>query len=449
MKNQKLTINPINNEKIIKQLITPELTSSLTSWLTYLSNQHTKIIDMGLDRIAIVARQLELLNPAKKVITVTGTNGKGTTCHILESILIEAGLKVGVYSSPHLLHYTERVRIQGKILSENDFCRVFTDIESKRGTVTLTYFEYGTLAALQLFKQAKLDLIILEVGLGGRLDATNVIDSDIAVITSIALDHIDHLGNDREQIGYEKAGIFRSDRYAVIGEPDMPESISKVAKIIGAKLFRYGLDWQFESKNNYWNWQSKDQNFKQLFLPKNVPLINAATALAVIDCLIKEEDKIIQTISLQDIHKGLIKARLPGRFQIICKQPYVILDVAHNPHAAAYLADKVSCLPRQKNTKVYAIIAMLADKDIKNTLSYLAPQVDKWYFASLSGVRGAHAWQLAQYINSPYQFNTVEDAWVRITKEVNKQDIVIVCGSFHTVAEVMKLQIKEENLSGQ
>ncbi|MGP1930587.1 MAG: bifunctional tetrahydrofolate synthase/dihydrofolate synthase [Arsenophonus sp. ET-DL12-MAG3] len=425
----------------------PELTSSLTNWLTYLTNQHNKIIDMGLDRITIVARQLNLLSPAKKVITVTGTNGKGTTCHVLESILIEAGLKVGVYSSPHLLNYTERVRIQGKILSEDDFCRVFTDIESKRGTITLTYFEYSTLAALQLFKQAKLDLIILEVGLGGRLDATNIIDANIAVITSIALDHIDYLGDDREKIGYEKAGIFRSDCYAVIGEPNMPESINKVAKIIGAKLFRYGLDWQFESKNNYWNWQSKDQNFKQLFLP-NVPLINAATALAVIDCLIKEKDKIIQTISSQDIYNGLMKVKLPGRFQIICKEPCIILDVAHNPHAAAYLAGKVSCLPRQKNTKVYAIIAMLTDKDIKNTLYYLAPQVDKWYFASLSGIRGADAWQLAQYINSPYQFNSVKDAWFQIIKKANKQDIVIVCGSFYTVAEVMKLQIKKENLNG-
>ncbi|WP_406850720.1 bifunctional tetrahydrofolate synthase/dihydrofolate synthase [Candidatus Arsenophonus nilaparvatae] len=429
-------------------LMIPEVTSSLATWLTYLTQQHSKIIDMGLERVGVVARQLDLLYPAPKVVTVAGTNGKGTTCHTLESILIEAGLKVGVYSSPHLLDYTERVRIQGKMLAEAEFCRVFADIESKRSTTTLTYFEYGTLAALQLFKQAKLDVVILEVGLGGRLDATNIVDADIAAITSIALDHIDWLGGDREQIGYEKAGIFRSGRYAVVGEPDMPQSINQVAQTLGAKLFRYGVDWQFELQSDHWHWRSHDHDFKQLPVP-NVPLANAATALAIIDCLIKQGDAIGQAISLSAIQQGLIKAKLPGRFQIICEQPCVILDVAHNPHAAAYLADRLARLPRQKNTKVHAVVAMLADKDIKSTLSYLAAQVDKWYLASLSGIRGADAAQLAQYVESPYQFATVKDAWLQAMAEADKQDIVLVCGSFHTVAEVMELQTKEESLSGQ
>lgn len=441
MKNTKLTTNLIKNEKIFDHLIVPEKTSPLTTWLNYLTNQHIKIIDMGLDRISFVAKKLDLLNPAKKVITVAGTNGKGTTCHILELILIEAGLKVGVYSSPHLLHYTERVRIQGKMLSEKIFCKVFSDIESKRGTTTLTYFEYSTLAALKLFKQAKLDVVILEVGLGGRLDATNIVNANISAITTIALDHIDCLGSDREQIGYEKAGIFRSGRYAVIGEPDIPNSINKVAQDVGAELFRCGIDWKFKSQNDYWHWQSHENEFKKLIFPK-VPLSNAATALAIINCLIKDRDPIIQTISEQDIQNGLLKAKLPGRFDIICKQPCVILDVAHNPHAAAYLADKVSQLPKKKNTKVYAILAMLTDKDIKNTLSYLLPQVNEWYLSSLSGTRGADVGQLAQYINSSYQLDTVKDAWFQIMEKVNKHDIVLVFGSFRTVAEVMKLQIK-------
>ncbi len=448
MRNPKLITNPIKNDNISDPLMIPEASSSLASWLTYLTNQHSKIIDMGLERVGIVARQLDLLHPAPKVVTVAGTNGKGTTCHTLESILIEAGLKVGVYSSPHLLDYTERVRIQGETLPEEEFCRVFADIESKRGTTTLTYFEYGTLAALQLFKQAKLDVVILEVGLGGRLDATNIVDANIAAITSIALDHIDWLGSDREQIGYEKAGIFRSGRYAVVGEPDMPKSINEVAQAVGAKLFRCGVDWQFAPQNDHWDWQSLEHNFKQLPLP-NVPLANAATALAIIDCLIKEGDAISQAISLQAIHRGLIKAKLPGRFQIISQQPCVILDVAHNPHAAAYLADRLSGLPKQENTKVHAVVAMLADKDIKSTLSYLAPQVDKWYLASLSVIRGAGAEQLAQYVDSPYQFDTVKDAWLQAMAAANEQDIVVVCGSFHTVAEVMELQTKEESLSGQ
>lgn len=448
MRNPKLTINQIKIEKTSEPLMIPGVTSSLATWLTYLTQQHSKIIDMGLKRVGVVARQLDLLYSAPKVVTVAGTNGKGTTCHTLESILIEAGLKVGVYSSPHLLDYTERVRIQGKMLAEAEFCRVFADIESKRGTTTLTYFEYGTLAALQLFKQAKLDVVILEVGLGGRLDATNIIDADIAAITSIALDHIDWLGGDREQIGYEKAGIFRSGRYAVVGEPDMPQSINEVAQTLGVKLFRCGVDWQFELQNDHWYWRSHDHDFKQLPVP-NVPLANAATALAIIDCLIKQGDAIGQSISLSAIQQGLIKAKLPGRFQIICEQPCVILDVAHNPHAAAYLADRLARLPRQKNTKVHAVVAMLADKDIKSTLSYLAAQVDKWYLASLSGIRGADAAQLAQHVESPYQFATVKDAWLQAMAEANKQDIVLVCGSFHNVAEVMELQTKKESLSGQ
>lgn len=448
MRNPKLTTNPIKNEKISEPLITPGVTSSLTAWLTYFGNEHAKVINMGLERVRSVAHQLDLLHPALKVITVAGTNGKGTTCHTLESILIEAGLKVGVYSTPHLLDYTERVRIQGKILPEEEFCRVFADIEFQRGTTSLTYFEYGTLAALQLFKQAKLDVVILEVGLGGRLDATNIVDANIAAITNIALDHTDRLGSDCEQIGYEKAGIFRAGCYAVVGEADMPKSINEVAQAIGAKLFRCGVDWQFAPQNDHWHWQSHEHDLKQLPLP-NVPLANAATALAIIDCLIKEDDAISQAISLQAIQRGLIKAKLPGRFQIICQQPCVILDVAHNPHAAAYLADRLSRLPRQNNTKVYAVVAMLVDKDIKSTLSYLAAQVDKWYLASLSEIRGADAAQLAQYVDSPYQFDTVKDAWLQAMSEANEQDIVVVCGSFHTVAEVMELQTKEENLSGQ
>ncbi|WP_439952282.1 bifunctional tetrahydrofolate synthase/dihydrofolate synthase [Arsenophonus endosymbiont of Aleurodicus dispersus] len=425
-------------------LMIPGVTSSLATWLTYLNHQHSKIIDMGLERVGVVARRLDLLSPAPKVVTVAGTNGKGTTCHVLASILIQAGLKVGVYSSPHLLDYTERVMIQGHMLSEADFCQVFAYIESKRGATTLTYFEYGTLAALHLFKQAKLDIVILEVGLGGRLDATNIVDADIAAITSIALDHIDWLGDDREQIGYEKAGIFRSGCYAVIGESDIPKSVNDIAQVIGAKLFCCGKDWQFESQKNHWHWQSNNQYFKQLPLP-NVPLANAATALAVIDCLIKQGDSISQAISLQAIHQGLIKSKLPGRFQIICEEPFIILDVAHNPHAAAYLAARLAGLPRKKNTKVYAVVAMLANKDIKKTLSHLTLQIDKWYLASLSGIGGADAAQLAQYVKSSYQFASIKDAWLQAMAEANKHDIVLVYGSFHTVAEVMKLQKKRES----
>ncbi|BGI50839.1 MAG: bifunctional tetrahydrofolate synthase/dihydrofolate synthase [Arsenophonus endosymbiont of Ceratovacuna japonica] len=424
----------------------PQINSSLTTWLTYLTNQHSKIIDMGLERVRFVANKLNLLNPTSKIITVTGTNGKGTTCNVLESILIASGLKVGVYNSPHLLDYTERVRIQGKMLPKLEFCRVFSDIESKKGTTTLTYFEYSTLAALQLFKLAKLDIIILEVGLGGRLDATNIIDTDIAVITNVALDHIDLIGDNREQIGYEKSGIFRSEKYAVIGELDIPQSIKLVAKSIGAKLFCYGIDWTFNVQDNHWNWKSKDNNFKLLPL-SNINLNNASTALATINCLCKINNNINQKISLQNIYIGLLKAKLPGRFQIISKQPYIILDVAHNPHAAKYLAKKISKLPKQKNTKIYAVVAMLSDKDIKNTLSYLAPQINEWYLTSSKGIRGVNSEKLAQYVNLSLQFSTIKDLWSNMMSKVKKQDIVLVYGSFYIVSKIMELKIKKEKLS--
>ncbi|WMY96682.1 MAG: bifunctional tetrahydrofolate synthase/dihydrofolate synthase [Arsenophonus sp.] len=416
----------------------PNLHSSLNIWLTYLNKQHKKKIDMGIDRINVVADNLNLLNPAPKVVTVSGTNGKGTTCHILESILIEAGLKIGVYSSPHLINYTERVRIQGKNLSEIEFCRVFSYIESKRDNITLTYFEYGTLAALQLFKEAKLDLIILEVGLGGLFDATNIIDSTVSVITNIAMDHINWFGNDREKIGYEKAGIFRKGKYAVIGELNLPKSIKKVADTIGTKLFCYGIDWKFKKEKNQWQWTSINHNFQQLPLP-NIPLINAATGLAVLSCLMKESKYIAKTVSLKAINKGMINAKLPGRLQVISNQPYIILDVAHNPHAAHYLAKKISKLPRKNNTKVYAIAGMLIDKDIKGTLSCLKSQVDKWYLTSLNVLRGANAEKLAKYVQSPYKFNTVKNAWLQVKLEATKKDIVVVYGSFHTVSEVLIL----------
>ncbi|WP_066284163.1 bifunctional tetrahydrofolate synthase/dihydrofolate synthase [Arsenophonus endosymbiont of Lipoptena cervi] len=425
--------------------IKPGVNSSLDTWLVYLSNQHNKIIDLGLDRLNIVASKLDILNPAPIVITVAGTNGKGTTCHLLELILINAGLKVGVYNSPHLLHYTERVRIQGKTLPKELFCRVFFDIESKKGTTKLTYFEYATLAALQLFKETKLDVVILEVGLGGRLDATNIVNSNIAVITSIALDHTEFLGSNREKIGYEKAGIFRPGCYAVIGEMDIPNSIYSVAQDIGSKLFFCGIDCQFKLYNDYWNWKSHDYFFKKLPIPK-IPICNAVTALAVISCLLKEDSIIRRNITLQAIKLGLINAKLPGRFQIIHKNPYIILDVAHNPHASAYLADKISCLPKHRDTKVYAVVAMLSNKDIKNTLSYLIPHVDIWYLASLNEILGASSDKLAQYVNSSYKFSTVEDAWLKVIKRINKQDILLVFGSFHTVAKVIEIEKFKSNL---
>ncbi|MBD2797669.1 bifunctional tetrahydrofolate synthase/dihydrofolate synthase [Xenorhabdus sp. 18] len=426
----------------------PQATSPLMTWLSYLGNLHAKAIDMGLERVGKLGRQLDLLNPAPKVITVSGTNGKGTTCHTLESIFLAAGLKVGVYSSPHLVRYTERVRIQGKEATEQDFCRVFAAIEAQRGDISLTYFEYGTLAALQLFKEADLDVVILEVGLGGRLDATNIVDADIGVITSIALDHTDWLGSDREHIGREKAGIFRRGHFAVVGEPDMPHSIADTADELGAKLFRRGVDWHFSQDENCWNWSGANQQFNALPLP-NLPLANAATAMGVIHCLLQQDDKISRAINEQAIHTGLRNAQLPGRFQIIGQHPLVILDVAHNPHAAGYLVQKLAELPRAAGSKIRGVVGMLADKDIAGTLACLSQQIDEWYCASLHELRGSEAEILSGHLAHARTFPQVESAWQQAMEDASVQDIIVVCGSFHTVAHVMEALVVEESEEGK
>ncbi|MDA5480353.1 bifunctional tetrahydrofolate synthase/dihydrofolate synthase [Yersinia intermedia] len=411
----------------------PKATSPLAAWLYYLERLHSQPIELGLERVKQVAERLDLLKPAPKVFTVAGTNGKGTTCCTLESILLAAGLRVGVYSSPHLLRYTERVRIQGQELSEAEHSHSFAQIEAGRAGISLTYFEFGTLSALQLFKQAKLDVVILEVGLGGRLDATNIVDSDVAAITSIAIDHTDWLGFDRESIGREKAGVFRAGKPAVVGEPDMPQSIADVAAQLGSQLYRRDDAWwfsqqaPFDQQRNSWDWQCGNHQWANLPLP-NVPLANAAIALAVLH---------YSGLPLSDevIRQGLLAASLPGRFQVVSEQPLLILDVAHNPHAARYLTDRLARLP--KHGKVRAVVGMLSDKDIGGTLACLSEQVDEWYCAPLEGPRGATAEQLAEHLVLSRQFSDVETAWRQAMQDAEPQDVVIVCGSFHTVAHVM------------
>ncbi|MBF7982740.1 MULTISPECIES: bifunctional tetrahydrofolate synthase/dihydrofolate synthase [Rahnella] len=414
------------------QLI-PQATSPLATWLYYLENLHSQAIELGLDRVKAVATKLDLLAPAPRVFTVAGTNGKGTTCATLEAILMAAGYRVGVYSSPHLVRYTERVRIQGEELPESAHCASFALLEAGRGDISLTYFEYGTLSALQLFKQAKLDIVILEVGLGGRLDATNIVDADVSVVTSIALDHTDWLGSDRESIGREKAGIFRSNTPAVVGEPDMPQSIADVAKEKHADLYRRGESWNFAANAGNWRWAALQDGeeitiLDELPLP-NVPLPNAATALAALH---------YSTLDIPEaaLRNGLQRAALPGRFQTVSESPRLILDVAHNPHAAAYLAGRLAEQPRQGG-KVRAVVGMLKDKDIAGTLACLSPQVDEWYCAPLAGPRGASVEELASHLPQARRFDDVESAWRQAMQEAAPQDIVIVCGSFHTVAHVM------------
>lgn len=406
----------------------PQATSPLASWLHYLENLHTQAIELGLARVQRVATTLDLLKPAPFVFTVAGTNGKGTTCKTLETLLIAAGYRVGVFSSPHLVRYTERVRIQGEELPETEHTASFADIDQGRGETSLTYFEFGALSAIWLFKRAKLDVVILEVGLGGRLDATNIVDADVAVITSIALDHTDWLGPDRESIGREKAGVFRSGKPAVVGEPEMPQSIAEVADTLGAQLLKRGRDWAYHTDDQGWTFSDASGALTGLPIPQ-VPLPNAATALAALRASSLRVDE-------QIIRDHLSKAILPGRFQIIAENPTVILDVAHNPHAASYLASRLHALP--KSGSVLAVVGMLHDKDIAGTLENLSPEVDRWFCAPLSGPRGATAAELTAHLSDAEAFSDVPSAWRAALAQATQQDIVLVCGSFHTVAQVME-----------
>lgn len=411
----------------MENITLPQATSPLAAWLSYLENLHSKAIDMGLERVSQVAARLDVLKPAPFVFTVAGTNGKGTTCRTLEAMLMAAGYKVGVYSSPHLVRYTERVRVQNTELAEAAHTAAFAEIEAARGDISLTYFEYGTLSALWLFKQAQLDVVILEVGLGGRLDATNIVDPDVAVVTSIALDHTDWLGPDRESIGREKAGIFRAGKPAIVGEPDMPHTIADVAQEKGARLKRRDVDWRYSVTDSGWRFEDDAGALDNLPLPQ-VPQPNAATALAALRAS-------GLAVSEQAMRDGIQNAILAGRFQIISESPRLILDVAHNPHAAAYLAGRLKSLP--KTGRVLAVIGMLHDKDIGGTLACMETVVDSWYCAPLEGPRGATAQQLMEHLGEGKSFDSVELAWRAAMADASPEDTVLVCGSFHTVAHVM------------
>ncbi len=402
-------------------------TSPLGSWLTHLEKLHSQPIELGLARVAQVAGELDLLRPAPFIFTVGGTNGKGTTCRMLETLLIASGYRVGVYSSPHLIHYTERVRIQGETLAEQQHSASLAKIEQGRGNISLTYFEFSTLSALSLFANAKLDVVILEVGLGGRLDATNIVDADVAVITSIALDHTDWLGPDRQSIGYEKSGIFRAHKPAVVGEVDLPDSVVSSAAERQADLQRRGVEWHCTREQESWHFQDRSGQLLHLPLPK-IPLSNAATALAALRAS-------GLAVSESVIRECLPQVTLAGRFQIISQHPRVILDVAHNPHAAQYLASQLQCLAPVG--RLFAVVAMLHDKDIEGTLSALSPQITHWYCASLDLPRGAKAAELVQHLPQAAPYNSVKEAWQAALTDATEHDTILVCGSFHTVAEVM------------
>ena len=413
----------------------PDAMSDLETWLCYLEQLHPSSIELGLERVKSVAERLDLLQPAPYIFTVAGTNGKGTTCRTLEMILLAADKRVGVYSSPHLLRFTERVRINNQESTPSDTVKAFAAIEKARGDVSLTYFEYATLAALYQFKQAQLDIVILEVGLGGRLDATNIVDADIAIITTIGIDHVEYLGNTRESIGQEKAGIFKPKSIAVVGEPEIPSSILDVAHAINCPIFAVNKDWSYQQIDKLsWQFNSSIKQYKNLPIP-HVPLANAATAISALSYS-------PFSITQKQIDSALEKTSLIGRFQIIQSSPTVIVDVAHNPHAASYLVKQIELLKQQqlKVGKVRFVIGMLKDKDIKSTLSIF--NADQWYCASLYGERGCNADILKQFLQEENvaniaTFDSVYEAYQKAMQEAKEDDIIVICGSFHTVSAVL------------
>jgi dihydrofolate synthase/folylpolyglutamate synthase len=399
----------------------------LADWLRYIEQQHPKSIQLGLDRVAAVFSRLAIRLP-QPVITVGGTNGKGSTCAMLESILRAAGCRTGLYTSPHLLRYNERVRVAGVEASDEALAESFQIVEDARGDVALTYFEFGTLAALWLFSRARVDAAILEVGLGGRLDAVNVVDADCAVLTSVGIDHVDYLGPDRESIGREKAGIFRAGRPAVIAEPDPPQTVLDTP----ARQLLIGRDFGFTAQKTQWSYWGPGGRRAGLAHPAlrgRVQLRNAAAAICALEAL-------GLPLAMQEVRRGLAEVATAARFQVLPGRPQVILDVAHNPQAAKVLADNLAEAGFAAET--IAVCGMLRDKDIAGVLRALAPRITRWHLASLSGPRGAAASDLAQHVEGDiHLFGNPSEAFAAAASAADEGDKIVVFGSFLTVAEVM------------
>ena len=412
---------------------------SLEDWLDYISAQHPATIALGLDRVREVADGLDL-HEARATITVGGTNGKGSTCAMLEQILLEAGYDVGLYTSPHLLRYNERVRFKGKEATDDALVDAFERVEKARKGVPLTYFEFGTLAAFTFFERTGAEVMILEVGLGGRLDAVNIIDPDVACVVSVDLDHQAFLGNDRESIGFEKAGIFRAGRPAIFGDLDPPKRLVEHAEKIGAPLQVLGRDFRYDAKPGQWDFVGRKGAKHALPMPGlrgAWQLKNASVALAALD-----EIGSRVPVSLGEVKRGLTLAHVEGRLQVIPGRPSIVLDVAHNPHAARSLASGLGDMPFAENT--LAVFAMLADKDIGSVVDAMRGRVDRWYVSAAQAERAASAAQVAEILfekrlaDRTRMFATVASALDAARRDAGPNDRIVVFGSFYTVAEALR-----------
>lgn len=431
--------------------------TTLPEWLVYCEHLHPKNIDMGLERVRVVAQRMQLKFDCP-VITVAGTNGKGSTCAMLESILGQAGYKTGVFTSPHLVRFEERLRLSGEPVDAARLVAAFADVESARSQngpdISLTYFEFTTLAILQVMRHSALDVVILEVGLGGRLDAVNIIDADCAIITSIDLDHMELLGHTREAIGYEKAGIMRTGRPVVVSDPMPPQSVLDHALEVGADLWRVGQDFNVSGDKQQWGWAGRGRRYSGLAYPAlrgANQLVNAAGVLAALSALRER-----LPVTAQAVRNGFAFVELPGRFQIIPGQPTLVLDVAHNPHSVAALAANLDAMGFFPTT--HAVFGAMADKDLGPMLARVNPLIDRWYFTDLPTARAASALELqtrwqAQNTRKDTLASTFADPMLALQAAIDSADPtdrIIVFGSFYTVGGVLqhgvpRLQAKHLN----
>ncbi|KAF3998281.1 bifunctional tetrahydrofolate synthase/dihydrofolate synthase [Glaciimonas immobilis] len=419
----------------------------LDNWLALLESRHFKTIDMGVDRVQLVKQRLGL-QFACPVIMVAGTNGKGSTCAMLESMLLRAGYKVGLYIKPHFLKFNERAQVNGVSATDEELIASFEAVEAQRGDISLTYFEFTTLAIMHLLASANLEVVILEVGLGGRLDAVNVIDADIAIVTSIDIDHTDYLGDTREKIGFEKAGIFRAGKTAICSDPVPPQSLIDHANAIGADLWLLGRDFNYTGDKQQWNYGGRSQRRNSLGYPSlrgANQLLNASAALAALEAL-----RFQLPVSAQEVRTGLVTVELPARFQVMPGQPLVVLDVAHNPHAAATLGQNLDNMGFHPYT--FGIFGAMQDKDIHGILTQLKGRIDHWCVTDLPLPRAATAEQLKQQLqevgvvaqeaagaeSTIQMFPNPAQAYANALSRAGENDRIVVFGSFVTVAGVMK-----------
>ncbi len=423
----------------------PMLPTTLPEWLALLESRHAEThIDMGLDRVRAVKDHMQLAFSCP-VIMVAGTNGKGSTCAMLEAMLLQSGYRTGLYIKPHFLDFNERARINGEMAGDDALVASFNVVENARGEIDLTYFEFTTLAIAHLLSTAEIDVAILEVGLGGRLDAVNVIEPDVSIVTSIDIDHKDYLGDTREEIGFEKAGIFRPGKPAICSDPQPPASLIKHAEDIGADLWLIGRDFNYQGDQQQWAFGGRSQRRNSLAYPAlrgANQLLNASAALAALECL-----RMRLPVGAQEVRAGLAMVELPGRFQVLAGRPTTVLDVAHNPHAAATLAQNLGHMGFHRFT--YAVFGIMQDKDIDAVIEHMAPCVDHWCVTALPSPRSADPAALAAKLEAKRPAGAKPDefsvqifadpaaAFQDATSRAGQDDRIVVFGSFYTVAGVM------------